>query len=113
MKATAIRLEVFVKLNSEEFEKLKDESLKGKLRFYNDPSPPKNIQIEIIYDSKQEELLNVDLTPKDNFFGDAKDVRFRINDEYYNFVDNHGIFSDRFYTGGKLTMAIEGRYSPY
>ena len=113
MKATAIRLEVFVKLNLEEFEKLKDESLSGKLKFYDDPSPPKFIPVEIIYDSKQKEFLNVETEPKNGYFGNARDIKFRINDEYYDFVSNHGTFSDRFHTGGKLTMYIEGRYAPY
>ena len=113
MKATAIRLEVFAKLSPEEFEKLKDKSLSGRLKFYDDPSPLKFIPITIELVGKQRELLKVETEPKRGYFGEAKDIKFRINDEYYNFVDNHGVFSDRFYTGGKLTMAIEGRYSPY
>lgn len=113
MKATSIRLEVFVRLKPEEFEKLKNGSLSGDLKFYDDPSPPKNIPIEIIYDSKQKEFLNVETKPKNNYFGKAKDIKFRINDEYYDYVTDNGVFSDRFHTGGKLIMSIEGRYSLY
>lgn len=113
MKATSTRLEVFVKLNPKEFKRLKDEILSGELRFYDDPSPPKDIPIEIIYDSKQRGLLKVDSIPDKVYSGEAKRIIFRINNEYYDFVNKNGIFSDRFFTAGKLTMAIKGRYTPY
>lgn len=113
MKVSSTRLEVFVKLNSKEFERLKDGVLSGELRFYDDPSPPKNIPIEIIYDSKQKEFLKVDSIPNNVYFGEAMEVKFRINNEYYDFVNKNGSFSDRFFMAGKLTMVIEGRYTPY
>ena len=113
MKATSARLEVFVKLSSEELIRLKKASLTGELKFYDDPSPPRFIPMEIIYDSEQRGLLKVNSIPDKVYFSKAKRIIFRINNEYYNFVNNNGIFSDRFFTGGKLTMAIEGRYTPY
>ena len=113
MKATSTRLEVFVKLNPEEFERLKNGPLSGELRFYDDPSPPKDIPIEIIYDSEQKELLKVNSIPDDVYFGEVMEVKFRINNEYYDFVNKNGSFSDRFFMAGKLTMVINGRYTPY
>ena len=113
MKATSIRLEVFVKLSLEELKKLKHGSLIGKLKFYDDPSPPKNIPIEIIYDSKQEKLLKVETEPEGNYFDEVKNIRFRINKEYYYFVDNRGVFSYRFNTGGKLMMILGERHTHY
>ena len=116
MKITSTRLEVFAELNSDEFEKLRYGVLSGMLRFYDDPSPTKIIPIKIELIRKQKKLLKVETEPKepkDDYFGRAKNVRFRINDKYYNYVNDNGIFSYRFFTTGKLTMAIEQKYDLY
>ena len=112
MKATSTRLEVFVKLIPKEFSELENSSLNGELKIYNDPSPPRNIPIEIEYVSEQRELLLVEITPEGDFC-DADKVKFKVNSDYYNFVKSNGGFVDRFFTAGKLTLIIERRYSPY
>ncbi len=113
MKARAIRLETFVKLSPEEFLELEDNSLTGELKVYDDPLPPRYVQIEIVYNSKQKKLLEVKLKPEMVSFCGAEEVKFTINRDYYNCVRKNGLSVERFFTSGKLQINIRERYYNY
>ena len=108
MKASSMGLEIEVKINSNELRRLEEEPLSGTLGFLNhsEPQMRRDIPIRIIYHGLQKEFLSVKQSPRDIYFGEANDIRFIINDEFYDILIEKGSFGDRFYTIGKLIIKV-------
>src|SRR3989338_69414 len=98
MRASSIGLEVFVRLKEKEISILKNSPIIGDFNFRdNIGTPNRKIPFEIHHKSEQRESLIVTTEPS----------------EVYEEIKNHGISGDRFYTGGKLTIVSEEKYTCY
>ena len=114
MKASSVGLEVFVEINSKELDKLKIKPLEGNIKFRDNTGfPDRDIPFIIKFLCEQKELLFVETNPKNEYLGIANKIEFSINDDYYKELTENGIFGNRYFTGGKLIMKVEGIYTPY
>ena len=114
MRASSIGLEVFVRLKEKEISILKNSPIIGDFNFRdNMGTPNRKIPFEIHHKSEQRESLIVTTEPSEVYFGLINKAIFCINHELYEEIKNHGISGDRFYTGGKLTIVSEEKYTCY
>ncbi|PIO08748.1 hypothetical protein COU59_00220 [Candidatus Pacearchaeota archaeon CG10_big_fil_rev_8_21_14_0_10_34_12] len=116
MRCSSVGLEVFLKVSEDEFSGLENESIKGDIQFYGvgEDIRKRKIPFELRYNPEQREFLKVEKYPlKDVYFGNLDRVTFLINEDFYKEVKEHGFSGDRFFTGGKFSIAIENRYEPY
>ncbi len=107
MEATAFGLEVFVRISQEEMDDLLKSPLCGIMKFRdNHNSVKRDISFSIEYSPNQRRLIEKNQEPRDVYFGDAEEINFYINKEYYDSVKEDDAFGERFSIGGKLVMKV-------
>lgn len=100
-------LEVEVLITPEELEKLEGEELRGVLKFADYHGSKKEMVISINYNGNQKEYLKEETIPR-GYFGDAKQIDFVINDEFYENLKEKREFGSRFLNPtGKLIMKVK------
>lgn len=101
-------LEVDVLITPEELGKLEKLELKGILKFVDYHGSKKEIIMSINYDKNQKEYLKEWHIPLRSYFGDAKNIMFAINKEFYENLIKTGSFGDRFLNpDGKLVIKVD------
>ncbi|HJZ18556.1 MAG TPA: hypothetical protein VJ208_00425 [Candidatus Nanoarchaeia archaeon] len=108
MKASSVNLETEVYLDNEEIRKLKNSFLSGVINFreYEDNKTRRKIPFIIIHDKFQDDLLNVKIMPRRTYFGEASEIVFVINNDFYDNLTNSGSYGGRFLNSGKMLMHI-------
>lgn len=105
MKASSVGLEVDVELTEEEVFELKQKNITGFLNFREvNENQIKKIPIKISYSLKQRELLEVTQNPRRVYFGNANEITFSINNEFYEILNERGSYGDRFLGSGKFIV---------
>ena len=111
MKASACGLETEIYgLKDKEIIRLEKGHIKGNLNFREPCSNkiPKKIPIALYYKQTQKNPVEIEIFPESNYFGDAKKIKFFINEEYYEFLKEKGYAIARFCSGiGKLVLVAE------
>jgi len=108
MRASSMGVEVSVDLFREELTKLEKQVLTGEIRSHTHHLPSvRNIPFTLKYNPKQEKFLLVFKRPKKGYFGDASEVLFSINSEFYQDLQERKEGIDRFYgAAGKLHVHV-------
>jgi len=112
MKSRAICLEVFVEISEKELEELRDKPLNNVLRFSTNVEGEEDyyIPMELWLAGNQEEDLRVEQNPENTYFGNAENVSFFINQEFYDLLKENGSYGQRFYgADGKLIVQVKDR----
>lgn len=110
MKCNACGLEVFLELSSKELTKLERNSLKGTMTYFEfQKNYKKEIEIELRYKHLQQNILCVEIIPKETYLGDAKKITFHINKEFYEGLKDKKFFGDRYLDSGKFIVGIDGK----
>lgn len=106
MRATAIELEVEALINTKELGELVERHLRGLLKFSDDEIKRK-IAFVLSYSKNQKEFLAIRQNPKGVYFGNADEIKFIINSEFYSILRQNKSYGDRFYCGaGKLIIRV-------
>ena len=106
MRADSAGLETEVYMSRREIKELENSFLAGEINFreYEDNKTRRKIPFKIVHDKFQADSLNVHIIPPKTYFGDAKEIIFAINSEFYNNLASSGRYGDRFCGSGKLLI---------
>ena len=107
MKASAVGLETTVFLTEEENKQVKNSPIRGILKFREvNKDAKKEIPFILNYNLKQKETIEIELSPEGAYFGDSDEIKFNINNYFYENLEEYKEFADRFFGAGKLSIII-------
>jgi hypothetical protein len=108
MKASSVELELNLELSEEEITRLgRGERLEAILNFsFFDSNKEKEIPLSLRYVRGFNRQIEVEQTPPNSYFGDAKLIELTISDFLYSSLLEQGICGDRFYGAvGKVVIS--------